>query len=69
MQNLPKIIKLIHSNNKKNTYLEFIKYMIVNKDTKWRKRMEFAKIIGKFNDCMGENKEFIGGTESETNKR
>ena len=55
LQNLPKIIKLIHSNNKKNTYLEFIKYMIVNKDTKWRKRMEFAKIIGKFNDCFPEN--------------
>ena len=29
--------------------------MIVNKDTKWRKRMEFAKIIGKFNDCFPEN--------------
>ena len=55
LQNLPKIIKIMHSNNKKNSYLEFIKYMIVNKDTKWRRRMEFAKIIGKFNDCFPEN--------------
>ena len=55
LQNLPKIIKIMHSNNKKNTYLEFIKYMIVSKDIKWRRRMEFAKIIGKFNDCFPEN--------------
>ena len=43
------------SSNKKNAYLEFIKFMIVNKDTKWRRRMEFSKIIGKFNDCFPEN--------------
>ena len=55
LQNLPKILKIMHSTNKKNSYLEFIKYMIVNKDTKWRRRMEFAKIIGKFNDCFPEN--------------
>ena len=55
LQNLPKIIKIMPSSNKKNAYLEFIKFMIVNKDTKWRRRMEFAKIIGKFNDCFPEN--------------
>ena len=55
LQNLPKIIKIIPTNNKKNTYLEFIKYMIVNKETKWRKRQIFSKIIGKFNNCFTEN--------------
>ena len=55
LENLPKIIKIIPTNNKKNSYLEFIKYMIVNKETKWRKRVLFAKIIGKFNGCFAEN--------------
>ena len=45
---LPDIIKNITS-NRKNSYLEFIKYMIGNKDDKWRKRVTFCKIIGKFN--------------------
>jgi serine/threonine-protein phosphatase 4 regulatory subunit 1 len=45
---LPEIIKNIPS-NRKNSYLEFIKYMIGNKDDKWRKRVTFCKIIGKFN--------------------
>ena len=55
LENLPKIIKIINTTSKKNSYLEFIKYMIVNKDTKWRKRMMYAKIIGKFNNCFPEN--------------
>ena len=45
---LPEIIKNIPS-NRKNSYLEFIKYMIGNKDDKWRKRITYCKIIGKFN--------------------
>ena len=45
---LPDIIKNIPS-NRKNSYLEFIKYMIGNKDDKWRKRVTYCKIIGKFN--------------------
>jgi len=45
---LPEIIKNIPS-NRKNSYLEFIKYMIGNKDDKWRKRVTYCKIIGKFN--------------------
>ena len=45
---LPDLIKNI-SSNRKNSYLEFIKYMIGNKDDKWRKRIKFCKIIGKFN--------------------
>ena len=55
LENLPKIIKIINTRTKKNSYLEFIKYMIVNKDTKWRKRMLYSKIIGKFNNCFPEN--------------
>ena len=34
---LPDIIKNI-TGNRKNSYLEFIKYMIGNKDDKWRKK-------------------------------
>ena len=45
---LPEIIKNIPS-NRKNSYLEFIKYMIGNKDDRWRKRITYCKIIGKFN--------------------
>ena len=45
---LPDIIKNIAS-NRKNSYLEFTKYMIGNKDDKWRKRVTYCKIIGKFN--------------------
>ena len=45
---LPDIIKNI-TGNRKNSYLEFIKYMIGNKDDKWRKRVTYCKIIGKFN--------------------
>ena len=44
---LPQIIKNIPS-NRKNSYLEFVKYMIGNKDDKWRKRITYCKIIGKF---------------------
>ena len=55
LENLPRIIKQIQSNNKKNSYLEFIKYMVVNKETRWRKRIQYAKIIGKFHDCFSEN--------------
>ena len=45
---LPDIIRNIPS-NRKNSYLEFIKYMIGNKDDRWRKRITYCKIIGKFN--------------------
>ena len=45
---LPDIIRNIPS-NRKNSYLEFIKYMIGNKEDRWRKRVTFCKIIGKFN--------------------
>ena len=45
---LPEIIKNVPS-NRKNSYLEFIKYMIGNKDDRWRKRITYCKIIGKFN--------------------
>ena len=51
---LPEIIKNINS-NKKNSYLEFIKYMIGNKDDKWRKRVTYCKIIGKFNGTYTDN--------------
>jgi serine/threonine-protein phosphatase 4 regulatory subunit 1 len=51
---LPDIIKNINS-NKKNSYLEFIKYMIGNKDDKWRKRVTYCKIIGKFNGTYTDN--------------
>ncbi len=54
LTSLPDIIKNINS-NKKNTYLEFIKYMIGNKDDKWRKRVTFCKIIGKFNGTYSDN--------------
>ena len=52
LTSLPDIIKNITS-NKKNSYLEFIKYMIGNKDDKWRKRVTYCKIIGKFNCTYG----------------
>ena len=51
---LPDIIKNIPS-NRKNVYLEFIKYMIGNKDDKWRKRVTYSKIIGKFNGTYSDN--------------
>ena len=51
---LPEIIKNIPS-NRKNAYLEFIKYMIGNKDDKWRKRVKYSKIIGKFNGTYSDN--------------
>ena len=51
---LPDIIKNIPS-NRKNVYLEFIKYMIGNKDDKWRKRIAYSKIIGKFNGTYSDN--------------
>ena len=54
LTSLPDIIKNINS-NKKNTYLEFIKYMIGNKDDKWRERVTFCKIIGKFNGTYSDN--------------
>ena len=54
LTSLPDIIKNINS-NKKNSYLEFIKYMIGNKDDKWRKRVTFCKIIGKFNGTYTDN--------------
>ena len=55
LENLPKIIRQINSTNKKNSYLEFLKFMITNKETKWRKRKTYAKIIGKFNNCYPKN--------------
>ena len=54
LNSLPSIIKNINS-NKKNSYLEFIKYMIGNKDDKWRKRVTYCKIIGKFNGTYSDN--------------
>ena len=51
---LPEIIKNINS-NKKNSYLEFIKYMIGNKEDKWRRRVTYCKIIGKFNGTYTDN--------------
>ena len=54
LTSLPDIIKNITS-NKKNSYLEFIKYMIGNKDDKWRKRVTYCKIIGKFNGTYTDN--------------
>ena len=51
---LPIIIKNITS-KRKNSYLEFIKYMIGNKDDKWRKRITFCKIIGKFNGTYSDS--------------
>ena len=54
LQVLPTIIKNIAS-NRKNAYLEFIKYMIGNKDDKWRKRVKYSKIIGKFNGTYTDN--------------
>ena len=54
LQVLPTIIKNIAS-NRKNVYLEFIKYMIGNKDDKWRKRVKYSKIIGKFNGTYTDN--------------
>ena len=51
---LPDIIKNIPS-NRKNVYLEFLKYMIGNKDDKWRKRVAYSKIIGKFNGTYSDN--------------
>ena len=44
---LPEIIKNI-STNRKNAFLEYIKYMIGNKDDNWRRRVVFCKIIAKF---------------------
>ena len=46
---LPDIIRNI-SSNRKNQYLENIKIMIGNKNDKWRKRLNYSKIIGKFNN-------------------
>ena len=54
LTSLPSIIRNINS-NKKNSYLEFIKYMIGNKDDKWRKRVTYCKIIGKFNGTYSDN--------------
>ena len=54
LNSLPSIIKNINS-NKKNSYLEFIKYMIGNKDDKLRKRVTYCKIIGKFNGTYSDN--------------
>ena len=54
LQVLPTIIKNIAS-NRKNAYLEFIKFMIGNKDDKWRRRVKYSKIIGKFNGTYTDN--------------
>ena len=51
---LPEIIKNIPS-NRKNSYLEFTKYMIGNKEDKWRKRVKYSKIIGKFNGTYSDS--------------
>ena len=50
---LPDIIRNI-SSNKKNQYLENIKIMIGNKDDKWRKRLAYSKIIGKFHNTYSD---------------
>jgi len=50
---LPDIIRNI-SSNKKNQYLENIKIMIGNKDDKWRKRLSYSKIIGKFHNTYSD---------------
>ena len=54
LASLPDIIKNINS-NKKNSYLTFIKIMIGIKDDKWRKRVTYCKIIGKFNGTYTDN--------------
>ena len=51
---LPDIIRNI-SSNKKNKYLENIKIMIGNRDDKWRKRLTYSKIIGKFNNTYSDS--------------
>ena len=51
---LPDIIRNI-SSNKKNQYLENIKIMIGNRDDKWRKRLTYSKIIGKFNNTYSDS--------------
>jgi serine/threonine-protein phosphatase 4 regulatory subunit 1 len=51
---LPDIIRNI-SSNKKNQYLENIKIMIGNRDDKWRKRLNYSKIIGKFNNTYSDS--------------
>ena len=50
---LPDIIRNI-SSNKKNQYLENIKIMIGNKEDKWRKRLAYSKIIGKFHNTYSD---------------
>ena len=54
LSSLPDIIKNING-NKKNSYLSFIKCMIGSKDDKWRKRVAYCKIIGKFNGTYTDN--------------
>ena len=51
---LPDIIRNI-SSNKKNQYLENIKIMIGNRDDKWRKRLNYSKIIGKYNNTYSDS--------------
>ena len=51
---LPDIIKNI-SSSRKNNYLEFLKFMIRNKDDKWRKRVTYTKIIGKYNGTYNDS--------------
>ena len=50
---LPDIIRNL-SSNKKNQYLENIKIMI-GRDDKWRKRLTYSKIIGKFNNTYSDS--------------
>ena len=51
---LPTIIRNINS-NRKNTYLDYLKYMIGNKNDKWRRRVQYSKIISNFHGTYSDN--------------
>ncbi len=52
---LPNVIRNIKDDNKKNKYLENIKILIGTKNDKWRKRLNYSKIIGKFYNTYTES--------------
>ena len=52
---LPDVIRNIKDDNKKNKYLENIKVLIGTKNDKWRKRLNYSKIIGKFYNTYTES--------------
>ena len=52
---LPDVIRNIKDDNKKNKYLENIKMLIGTKNDKWRKRLNYSKIIGKFYNTYTES--------------